>query len=198
MGQGRGDALHAGVLRVVKKHLNPGGVVTLFVQLYESNPAAVKSEIGRSWRRSRTASSGATPTTAQGYDLVLMGQVEPIKIDVDRIEAQARRARVTRRSRSRCGEIGINSAIELFANYAGQPPDLAPLAQGRARSITTATSALQYLAGLGLNLYQSDPIYAGHAAIRAVSRTICSRDRRRRMQALRDAHQRATRAGSID
>ena len=30
----------------VKQHLNPGGVVTLFVQLYESNPAAVKSEIG--------------------------------------------------------------------------------------------------------------------------------------------------------
>ena len=31
---------------IVKAHLNPGGVVTLFVQLYESNPAAVKSEIG--------------------------------------------------------------------------------------------------------------------------------------------------------
>ena len=29
----------------VKQHLNPGGVMTLFVQLYESNPAAVKSEI---------------------------------------------------------------------------------------------------------------------------------------------------------
>ena len=30
---------------VVKDHLNPNGVVTLFVQLYESNEAAVKSEI---------------------------------------------------------------------------------------------------------------------------------------------------------
>ncbi len=30
---------------VVKRHLNPGGVVTLFVQLYESNEAAVKSEV---------------------------------------------------------------------------------------------------------------------------------------------------------
>ena len=29
----------------VKAHLNPGGAVTLFVQLYESNTAAVKSEI---------------------------------------------------------------------------------------------------------------------------------------------------------
>ena len=28
-----------------KAHLNPGGAVTLFVQLYESNSAAVKSEI---------------------------------------------------------------------------------------------------------------------------------------------------------
>ena len=31
--------------QVVKSHLNPGGVVTLFVQLYESTDAAVKSEI---------------------------------------------------------------------------------------------------------------------------------------------------------
>jgi hypothetical protein len=31
--------------QVVKEHLNPGGVVTLFVQLYESNTEAVKSEI---------------------------------------------------------------------------------------------------------------------------------------------------------
>src|SRR5262245_44840059 len=30
---------------MVKQHLNPGGVVTLFVQLYESNEEAVKSEI---------------------------------------------------------------------------------------------------------------------------------------------------------
>src|SRR6185295_15384977 len=30
---------------VAKQHLNPGGVVTLFVQLYESNDAAVKSEV---------------------------------------------------------------------------------------------------------------------------------------------------------
>jgi len=31
--------------QMAKEHLNEGGVVTLFVQLYESNMAAVKSEI---------------------------------------------------------------------------------------------------------------------------------------------------------
>src|SRR4030095_9297579 len=31
---------------LVKQHLNPGGIMTLFVQLYESNTDAVKSEIG--------------------------------------------------------------------------------------------------------------------------------------------------------
>src|SRR5262245_37642894 len=31
--------------RAAKDHLNPGGVVTVFVQLYESSPEAVKSEI---------------------------------------------------------------------------------------------------------------------------------------------------------
>jgi spermidine synthase len=46
--------------QVVKDHLNPGGVVTLFVQLYESTDAAVKSEIARSSRRFPTAPCSRT------------------------------------------------------------------------------------------------------------------------------------------
>ena len=35
---------------IVKAHLNPGGAITLFVQLYESNTEAVKSEIATFFR----------------------------------------------------------------------------------------------------------------------------------------------------
>ena len=56
-------------------------------------------------------------------------------------------------------EIGFNSATELFATYAGQPGDLAPwLADVQINY--DRNLRLQYLAGMGLNLYQSGPIYA--------------------------------------
>ena len=73
---------------LVKQHLNPGGVVTLFVQLYESNTAAVKSEIGTFMEAFPNGVVWGNTNNGQGYDLVLMGQVEPIKIDVDAMEAK--------------------------------------------------------------------------------------------------------------
>ena len=56
-------------------------------------------------------------------------------------------------------EIGFNSAVDLFSTYAGNATDLKPWLKdapiNRDRNLR-----LQYLAGLGLNLYQSGPIYS--------------------------------------
>ena len=56
-------------------------------------------------------------------------------------------------------EIGMNSAIDLFSTYAGRKPDLEPwlsdVMLNRDKNLR-----LQDLAGLGLNLYQADVIYA--------------------------------------
>jgi spermidine synthase len=56
-------------------------------------------------------------------------------------------------------EIGIYSAVDLFATYAGRGPELSGWMRdamiNRDRNLR-----LQYLAGLGLNLYQSDRIYS--------------------------------------
>jgi spermidine synthase len=143
---------------LVKSRLNPGGVVTLFVQLYESNPAAVKSEIGTFMESFPNSVVWGNTNNGQGYDLVLMGQHEPIKIDVDALQAKIDDPRYAQVKQS-LSEIGINSAIELLANYAGTPADLAPWLKdasiNRDRNLR-----LQFLAGMGLNLYQSGPIYA--------------------------------------
>ena len=72
----------------VKAHLNPGGVVTLFVQLYESNTDAVKSEIGTFFEAFPNGMVFGNTNNGVGYDLVLFGQVEPTKIDLDVIEAR--------------------------------------------------------------------------------------------------------------
>jgi spermidine synthase len=143
---------------VVKRHLNPGGVVTLFVQLYESNEAAVKSEIGTFMEAFPNSVVWGNTNNGQGYDLVLMGQLEPIRIDVDALQAKLDDPRYAQVAQS-LREIGINSAIELLSNYAGTPGDLAPWLKdamiNRDRNLR-----LQYLAGMGLNLYESGEIYA--------------------------------------
>jgi spermidine synthase len=147
---------------VVKEHLNPGGVVTLFVQLYESNTEAVKSEIGTFFEAFPNGVVWGNTNNGQGYDLVVMGQLEPIKIDVDAMQAKFDRpeyAEVVQSFR----EIGIYSALDLFANYAGQPSDLAGWLSG-VEINTDRNLRLQYLAGMGLNLYESGPIYSAMIA----------------------------------
>ena len=143
---------------LVKSRLNPGGVVTLFVQLYESNEAAVKSEIGTFMEAFPNSVVWGNTNNGVGYDLVLMGQVEPIKIDVDALQAKLSDPRYAQVAQS-LREIGISSAVDLLSNYAGTPTDLAPWLKdamiNRDRNLR-----LQYLAGMGLNLYQSGPIYA--------------------------------------
>jgi spermidine synthase len=144
--------------QTVKEHLNPGGVVTLFVQLYESNPAAVKSEIATFLEAFPNGVVWGNTQNGAGYDLVLLGQVERTKIDVDEIERRLRRPEYAPVAQS-LAEVGMLSAVDLFSTYAGRRPDLDPWMSdaiiNRDRNLR-----LQYLAGLGLNLYQSDVIYA--------------------------------------
>jgi spermidine synthase len=143
---------------LAKQHLKPGGAVTLFVQLYESSPAAVKSEIGTFFEAFPNGIIWGNTHQGKGYDTVLMGQVESTHFDVDEIEARLNRPEYATVKKS-LGEIGINSAVDLFANYAGRASDMkeyladAPINHDR-------DLRLQYLAGLGLNLYQSDMIYS--------------------------------------
>ena len=142
----------------VKRHLNPGGAVTLFVQLYESNAAAVKSEIATFLEAFPNGVVWGNTNMGEGYDLVLLGQLEPTKIHLDEMERKLRSPEYARVTQS-LSEVGINSAVDLFSTYAGQKTDLAPwLADAminRDRNLR-----LQYLAGMGHNLYQSGAIYA--------------------------------------
>ena len=147
---------------LVKSKLNPGGAVTLFVQLYESNTEAVKSEIATFMKVFPHGVVWGNTNNGAGYDLVLLGQVEDTKIDVDAIQAKLTRPEYAPMAQS-LREIGMNSAVDLFSTFAGRAKDLQPwLADAsinRDRNLR-----LQFLAGMGLNLYQSDVIYSGMLA----------------------------------
>ncbi|MFL6279456.1 MAG: spermidine synthase, partial [Vicinamibacterales bacterium] len=141
-----------------KAHLNPGGAVTLFVQLYESNTAAVKSEIATFLEVFPGGVVWGNTNNGAGYDLVLLGQAEPTRIDVEAVQHHLSEPGMAPVAQS-LGQVGMYSAIDLFSNYAGTKSDLAPwladAAINRDRNLR-----LQYLAGMGFNLYQSEAIYA--------------------------------------
>jgi spermidine synthase len=149
---------------IVKQHLNPGGVVTLFVQLYESNEEAVKSEIATFFDAFPHGIVWGNTLNGGGYDLVLLGQVEGTHINVEEIDQRLRRPEYAQVALS-LHEIGFSSAADLFSTYAGQGRDLAnwlkDAAINRDRNLR-----LQYLAGMGLNLYQSQAIYSDLLAYR--------------------------------
>ena len=131
----------------VKRHLNPGGVVTLFVQLYESNTDAVKSEIATFFEAFPNGIIWGNTNEGKGYDLVLLGQVEPTKIDVDAIQARLQQPEYLKLAQS-LREISMNSAVDLFSTYAGRKPDLEN-GSVTPRSIATATCACSIWQGSG-------------------------------------------------
>ena len=143
---------------IVKKRLNPGGVVTLFVQLYESNPEAVKSEVATFLEAFPNGMVFGNTNNGQGYDMVLFGTVDPPKFNLDEIQAKLDRPEYAPVKQS-LAEIGMYNVVDLFSNFAGTKQQLQPwLADAiinRDRNLK-----LQYLAGLGVHLYQSDVIYA--------------------------------------
>jgi hypothetical protein len=94
----------------------------------------------------------------KGHDMVLLGQVEPLRIDLDDMERRLNSPDYARVGDS-LREVGMESSIDLFATYAGQGADLAQWLHGAAIN-RDQNLRMQYLAGFGLNLDDSASIYA--------------------------------------
>jgi len=143
---------------LVKQHLNPGGVVTLWVELYETNAEAVKSELGTFFEAFPRGMVFANTYNGAGYDLVLLGQVEGTTIDLNDLEERLTRPEYALVAKS-LEQIGVNSAVDLMSTFAGQARDfsgwLADAEINRDRNLR-----LQYLAGWGLNLNRAATIYS--------------------------------------
>ncbi|HLW98961.1 MAG TPA: fused MFS/spermidine synthase [Candidatus Acidoferrales bacterium] len=141
----------------VEKHLNPGGMFTLYVPLYESDEKTVKSEIATFMEAFPYGTVWANTVNGLGYDLVLMGQADPLKINLDEVQQRLSSPDYAAVAES-LREIGIGSAVDLFAAYAGDKNDLAPWLEG-AELNRDGDMRLQYLAGWGINSRLEDFIY---------------------------------------
>jgi spermidine synthase len=134
----------------VKEHLNPGGVVSQWVPLYESSEDAVRSEIatflqvfpdGTVWRND--------DGNGLGYDVVLVGRVDESTIDVDAWQAKIDSPEYAPVKAS-LAEVGYSTILDVLKTYSGRGRDLGPWLAG-AEINTDRNLRLQYIAGLGLD-----------------------------------------------
>jgi spermidine synthase len=135
--------------QLVRARLNPGGAVTVFLQLYESTDDAVKSEVATFFEVFPNGAVFANTVRGSGYDAVLLARAGDEPIDVDRVHARLTNPDYGRVVRS-LGQIGFGSAADLLGTYVAGAADLADwLADAQIN--TDRNLRLQYLAGRGLN-----------------------------------------------
>jgi spermidine synthase len=144
---------------LTKRHLKPGGVVTVFVQLYDSGMPAVKSEIATFFEAFPNALIWGNTVQGEGYDIVLSGQVEPTHIDVAALERRLASPEYSEIAKS-LRSIGFDSAMGLLSTYGGRRQELvgwlADAEINRDKNLR-----LQFLAGFGMNRDQRAEIYRG-------------------------------------
>jgi spermidine synthase len=142
----------------VKAHLKPGGVVTQWVPLYESTLDAVRSELATFFEVFPEGTVWANNIEGRGYDIVLLAQEGPTKIDINAMERRFQDAGYMKVGASLV-ESGFSSPLDLFSTYAGSGRDLQEWLKGSAIN-TDRNLRLQYLAGVGLNAYTEADIFS--------------------------------------
>jgi spermidine synthase len=146
-----------------KRHLKPGGVMSLWMPLYESNNATAKSLISTFFKVFPNGMIFSNDQNREGYDAVLLGNAEPSRIDVDQLQNLLDRNdyRPVSESLSEVGFgnssplqniLGQGIAAQLLSTFAGYAPDLQSWAQN-AQINHDKDLRLQYLAGMNVNSY---------------------------------------------
>ncbi len=146
------------------RHLNPGGLVTQWVPLYESDAATVKSEIATFFDAFPSGTLWSNDVNGLGYDVVLVGRPVQASIQVDALQERLERKSHERVARS-LAEVGFPDGIALLATYGGRAADLKPWLED-AQINRDRNMRLQYLAGMGLNTNRSMVIFHEIAAYR--------------------------------
>jgi spermidine synthase len=142
---------------LLKQHLNPGGVITQWVPLYESTTGAVKSELATFFKVFAHGAVWSNELGGRGSDVVLSAQEPPATVDLDALNARLARpdyARVLASLR----DVKIASGTDLFATYMTQPSDLAGWLKDAVIN-TDRNLRVQYLAGMGMGRESDYSIY---------------------------------------
>jgi spermidine synthase len=141
----------------MRKHLNPGGVVTAWIAFYETDEASFKSELATFMKVFPNTMVFGNTAAGSGYDGVLVGSVEPLKVDLTAMEAKLHSPAFAPVLQS-LTEVNYGSVLALFGTFAAHSSQLinyvADAQLNRDRNLR-----LQYLAGMAVNHYDQSRIY---------------------------------------
>ena len=141
----------------VKRHLNPGGMFSLYVPLYETDEPTFRSELKTFFDAFPEGSVWANLRDGLGYDMVFLAQNGPLRINLDTVEAKYS-APEHEPVRQSLRDIGVNNLFDLFSTYTGNAKDMYPWVKD-AEANTDGDLKLSYLAGWGINATLDDYLY---------------------------------------
>lgn len=130
--------------QLCKQHLNPGGVVTQWVPLYESSEAAVKCELATLLKVFPHASLYSGQGHRNGYDVIAVGMLDESRLSPSLL---TRQWYTTPEIRASLAEVGYSDADmfqDAFVAYGSELTDWLATAEINRDS----NLRLQYLAGL--------------------------------------------------
>jgi len=140
---------------LVKSRLNPGGLVTQWVPMYQASEEVVKTQIATFVEAFPQATVWTSDEVGGGYDLVILGQRQPLTIDV--VDVLTRLGRLPMVQSSLRG-VGFRTLANLLSTYVSNGTDLGPWLRdaeiNRDRSLR-----LQYMAGLTVDRYEAPAVY---------------------------------------
>jgi spermidine synthase len=151
-----------------KSHLKPGGVMSLWSPLYESNLASSQSMIATFFEVFPMGMLFSNDQHLEGYDAVLLGQKERSSIDLDVLD-RILESKPYEQVKASLAEVGFGAAgdpfnswnqtvaVNLLATFAGQASNLTPWTSA-AQINRDRNLRLQYLAGMWFNSYLSTSI----------------------------------------
>jgi spermidine synthase len=140
-----------------KRRLKPGGMISQWVPLYESSLAVVQSEFATFFDLFPEGTVWGNDHGGSGYDVVLLGQEDPVEIRIDEMIARMTLPEYGPAGQS-LTEVGLNSVHDLLSTYAGSARDLAEWLAAAERN-RDRNLRLQYLAGFHSSKYWEALIY---------------------------------------
>ena len=148
---------------LAKARLTPGGLFTQWVPLYDTNEAAVKSEIATFFTVFPNGTVWNSDIEGGSYDTIIIGGVDRFKLRMNAIQAQLDQQ--PRLSQS-LQDIEIHSAKDILVTFIGQKSDMDDWLANAELNLDR-NLRLEYLAGEALDMNMRDQIFAKMVANRS-------------------------------
>jgi spermidine synthase len=157
--------------QMCKEHLKPDGVMSLWIPLYESNDDTIRSVISTFFQVFPNGILFSNDLDGQGYDAILLGQVKPTRIDMDKLHDLMKSPDYAP-VRESLIDVGFGAdtsgiiwkpnawrdeVLALLATYAGRAADMKEWMKD-AQINTDRNLRLQYLAGMSVNIHMETEI----------------------------------------